>query len=254
MGIVLNNVSFSIIDDISLEISEGKITYIIGESGSGKSILLSLINGNLPLEKGNIVNDKKCGILKENFEDSFFCNTVYQDMFFVFKKNGIRNCDKKIWKALKIVGLRESILNKSFFDVSKGEQKKIALAILLSLNPEVYLLDEPFRNLDYASKERMINLFKMMKFKYGKTIIIASSDTDMALREADEVVCLKNGKVIFKGNKFDLFTNMKLFEKSNLTLPKLVEFTNFVKDNKAIDIGYRDDISDLMKDIYRFVK
>ena len=254
MEIVLDDVSYNIIDNLSLKINEGRITFIVGKSGSGKSTLLSLINGDLPLEKGNIVNFKKCGFLRENFEDSFFCNTIYQDMFFVLRKNGIKNCDKKILESLKIVGLKNNILDRSFFEISKSQQKKIALACLLSLNYSIYLLDEPFRNLDYASTENLLKLFSMMKFKYGKTIIIASNDTDIALREADEVICLKEGKLFFKGNKFDLFTNTELFKKSDLTLPKLIEFTNLVKENKGIAMGYRDDISDLMKDIYRFVK
>ena len=94
----------------------------------------------------------------------------------------------------------------------------------------------------------------MMKIRYNKTIIIASCDTDIALDSADEVIYLEKGKLIFKGDKFDLFTNKKLYENANIDEPKLIQFSNLVKKEKNINIGFRDDINDLIKDIYRFVK
>ena len=93
-----------------------------------------------------------------------------------------------------------------------------------------------------------------MKLKYGKTIIIASSDTDLALSLADDVIGLNNGNLIFQGDKFDLFMNTKLLNENNIDEPDIIRFENLVKNDKGIDIGYRDDINDLMKDIYRFVK
>lgn len=156
--------------------------------------------------------------------------------------------------ALKMVGLDESFLNRSPFKISKGEQKKLALAILLAQKFKVFLLDEPFTNLDDESKKNMIKLFRMMKLKYGKTIVIATTDTDTVLSLADEVIGLNNGKVIFKGDKFELFTNKKLIDDYNINEPEIIRFTNLIKDKKNVKMGYRDDINDLMKDIYRFVK
>ena len=88
----------------------------------------------------------------------------------------------------------------------------------------------------------------------SKTIIIASSDTDLALSLADDVIGLNNGNLIFQGDKFDLFMNTKLLNENNIDEPDIIRFENLVKNDKGIDIGYRDDINDLMKDIYRFVK
>ena len=130
----------------------------------------------------------------------------------------------------------------------------MALAFLLAQKYKVFLLDEPFMDLDFESKKRFIKLFRMMKLKYGKTIIIASSDTDLALSLADDVIGLNNGNLIFQGDKFDLFMNTKLLNENNIDEPDIIRFENLVKNDKGIDIGYRDDINDLMKDIYRFVK
>ena len=239
-------------DDLSFNINEKKITFIVGESGSGKSSLLSLINEDISYS-GEIV--KSIGFLKQNPENYFFCNTIYDEILYELKKKKIKcDYDKKIVSALKMVGLDRSFLNRSPFEISKGEQKKVAIACVLVCNPKFYILDEPFMNLDYSSKKKIVKLFRMMKLKYGKTFVIASSDTNVALELADEVIGFKNGKIVFQGNKFDLFTNHELLSKANILEPEIVKFTNLVKNTKGINLGYRDDINDLMKDIYRFVK
>lgn len=253
MEIRFESVSCGNLNDLSFKLKEGKITFIVGESGSGKSLLLSLINGDVSDYNGNIIKDDisldKIGFLGQNYY--FMFNTIYEEILFYLKKKKIRS-DKQVIMALKMVGLDENFLYRSPFEISRGEQKMLALAILLSQKFKVFLLDEPFINLDYESKKNMIKLFRMMKLKYGKTIIIASSDTDIALELADEVMRLNDGKLIFIGNKFDLFTNTKLLD--NIDIPQLIQFSNLVKEKKNINIGFRDDINDLIKDIYRFVK
>lgn len=257
MEIEFKDVSVSLSDykfkNLSFNIAEKKITFVVGKGG--KSLLLSLINGDIPYEGEIIKNIKSVYFLKQNPAEFFFCNTIYAEILFEIKKRKIKcDYDKKIISALKMVGLDKSFLNRSPFEISRGEQKKVALAKALACNPRLFILDEPFTNLDYASKKNLIKLFRMMKLRYGKTFIIASNDTDVALELADEVIGIKDGEVIFKGNKFDLFTNHQLLEKYNIFEPEIVKFINLVKDSKGINLGYRDDINDLMKDIYRFVE
>ena len=93
-----------------------------------------------------------------------------------------------------------------------------------------------------------------MKLRYGKTIIIVSNNTDIALELADVILYFKNGEIVVEDNKFDFFTNEELLKRCRLSVPKLIRFSNLVKDIKNINIGYRTEINDLMKDIYRFVK
>lgn len=256
MGIEFKNVDACLSDynftDLSFDIYEKKITFICGR---GKSSLLSLINGDI-LYDGEIINDfKNVFFLKQNFEDYFFCNTIYEEVLYNLKKRKIKcDYDKKIVNSLKMVGLDASFLTRSPLEISRGEKKKVALAIALACNFRLFILDEPFMNLDYASKKSLISLFRMMKLRYGKTFIIATNDTNSALELADEVIGLRDGKIIFRGNKFDLFTNHQLLRELNIAEPEIVRFTNLVKSSKGINLGYRDDINDLMKDIYRFVK
>ena len=259
MEIRLDNVNYFNLKNLSFTIRDSKITFVLGESGSGKSNLLSLICDDINDYEGNIVRDislNKIGFLRQNYIDYFVFNTVYEEFLYVLKKRKLKivNYDKQMIQALEMVGLNESFLNRSLYEMSKGEQKRVSLAILLDQKFKVFFLDVLFTNLDFESKKRLIKLFKMMKIRYNKTIIIASCDTDIVLDSADEVIYLEKGKLIFKGDKFDLFTNKKLYENANIDEPKLIQFSNLVKKEKNINIGFRDDINDLIKDIYRFVK
>ena len=250
MEIIFDNLSDDVLklSDLSINIDKKKITFITGESG--KSAYLSALYQELTKESAN-----KIGFLTQNAENCFFCNTIYQEILFVLKKKKIRcNYDKKILDSLKMVGLDKSYLTRSPFDISKGEQKKLALAMVLVCNPKILLLDEPFTYLDFSSQVKMVKLFRMMKLRYGRTIIIATNNTDVTLELADDIIALKDGEILFKGGKFDFFTNHQLLKKINIDRPKLIEFTDLVKDIKGINLGYRDDINDLMKDIYRFVR
>lgn len=252
--------SYKAINNVSFRIKEKKITVIVGESGSGKSTLLSLMADILKPTGGEIVREridsKDIGFLFQKPDSQFFCNTIYEELAFTLKKRHVfkNELDKRILDSLKMVGLNESYLNRSPLEISRGEQKKLALAILLAYNPKVLILDEAFSGLDAASKRHMIKLFKMMKLRYDKTIILATSDVDLAHEIADEVIGINNGKIVFCGNKFDLFTNSTLLKTYNIGMPKLIKFTNLVKKSKNINIGYRDEINDVMKDVYRYVK
>ena len=247
MEIEFKNVST---DDLSCHIKEGKINFIVGGVNSGKSLFLSLVNDEI-LDGKEI---SKVGFLRQNPEKYFFCNTIYDEVLFTLKKYKLKVSDKKIVDSLKIVGLDESYLSRSPLKISTGEQKKLALALVLAVNPKVLLLDEPFKGLDFTSKKMFIKLFRKMKMRYNRTILIASVDVDDALQFADYVICLKNGSLIFQGDKFDLFTNNKLLKESNIPKPQIIKFTDSFKEGRKVNIGYRDDINDLMKDIYRVVR
>ena len=228
-----------------------KITFIFSDDVSN---LFSFINEEASLIFKNI-NLKKIGFLDLNSEDYFLCDTVYEELLYVLKKNKLRvDYDKKIINALKMVGLDDSFLNRILDNLSGGEKKKVALAKVLVCNPKVLVLNEPFIHLDYFSKNEIMKLFRMMKLRYGKTIIILTNNSDDALKLADYVKVYEKGQMVFNGDKFDFFKDRKLLKAFNISEPKMIEFTYLVQDKKKINIGFRDDMNDLIKDIYRFVK
>lgn len=267
MEIELKNVCFSyekinyekkeILKDINMKLESGKISALIGKSGSGKTTLLELIDSIIIPTKGEIIIEdvNKIGFLFQFPEEQFFNKTVKKELEVVLKlSNYKKDINKRISDALQMVDLTDEYLNKNPFELSSGEKRKIALAIVLILNPKVILLDEPTIGLDDKSKQEMIKLIRMLKNRYNKTILIATHDMNFIHKMADYIYVLDNKKIIMEGDKYTIFKQEEKLNKIKIKTPDLISFSNKVKKQKQIKIGYRDDINDLIKDIYRYAK
>lgn len=260
-----------VLGDINVTFKEGKITSIMGKSGSGKTTLIELINALIIPTKGNIqvgsrvisktrkiknINNLryKIGLVFQVPEEQFFCKTVKEEIEFGMKyfKKSVKSIEKHVSDALIMMGLDDSYLNRNPFTLSSGEMRKVAIASVLAFNPKIIILDEPTIGLDNKSKENLIKIIKLLKNRYKKTIIVVSNDTDLLLKISDNVILLDKGKIILEGNKYDVFKQD--ISKYGLKRPKIIEFEQLVLEKKGIKIGYRDDINDLMKDVYRYVK
>ena len=264
-------ISKMVLGNINATSKEGTINGIIGKSGSGKTTLIELINALIIPTKGKIevgsnvisktrkiknVNNLryKIGLVFQIPEEQFFCNTVKEEIEFGMKyfKKSVKSIEKHVSDALLMVGLDDSYLNRNPFTLSSGEMRKVAIASILAFNPKVIILDEPTIGLDNQSKKNLIKIIKLLKTRYKKTIIIVSNDTDFLLRLVDHIILLDKGKIVYDGNKYEVFKQD--LEKFGLKRPKIIEFEQMVLEKKNIKIGYRDDINDLMKDVYRYVK
>ena len=153
-----------------------------------------------------------------------------------------------------MVGLDQSYLNKNPFKLSNGEKRKLALAEVLILNPKVILLDEPTIGLDSKSKNDILKLLRLLKNRYNKTIIIATHDIEFIHKIVDYIYVLDNKEIVMEGDKYSIFKQEKKLNKIGIRVPYTISFSNKVLESKKIKIGYRDDINDLIKDIYRYVK
>jgi len=282
MEINFNNVSFSYnekqknkkeaLKSININIKKGKINGIIGKSGSGKTTLAELINALLIPTKGNIKVDdfiiekgKKIininnlrvniGLIFQFPEEQFFNLKVKDEIKFGMNYFNIKTeeIDKRCEDALKLVGLDNTYLEKETFNLSNGEMRKVAIASILAFNPKVVILDEPTIGLDSLSKKSLINLIRKLKTRYHKTVIIITHDVDLLHQISDYIFVLDNGKIILEGNKYEVFTSDELTN-YGLVPPKIIEFEKLVQKKKGIKLGYRDDINDLIKDIYRYAK
>lgn len=262
-----------VLNDVNVRFSSGKIHGLVGKSGSGKTTMLELIDSLMLPTKGKIkvgeytisskksetnVNDLRfnIGFVFQLPEEQFFSTTVYEELAFVLYYYGyhLNDIQKRVSDALKMVGLDDSYFSKNPFHLSNGEKRKVAIAAALICNPKVILLDEPTIGLDSKSKESLIKLLRMLKNRYHKTIIIASHDTDFLHRIVDDVHVLYNQNIVLSGNKYDVFKNTKDLKKYGIKVPRIIEFSTKVLEKKNIKIGYRDEINDLIKDIYRYVK
>ena len=267
MQISLKNVSYTynyktpyareVLKDINLNVEEGSYTVIIGKTGSGKSTLIEHINGLLLPTQGEVfVNNvlitnpkskkekrelaKKLKVLRQDVavlfqfsEQQLFETSVLKDIIFAPLNYGISE-ERAISKAkelIKLVGLDESYLDKSPFELSGGEMRKVALCGVLALEPKVLILDEPTVALDYKSREEIMTMVKKLKDELNMTIVLISHNMNYVLEYADKVFVLKNGKINFKGTVEELFADEKLLKENSLEQPELLKFYNKLQEN-----------------------
>ena len=267
MQISLKNVNYTynyrtpyareVLKDINLNVEEGSYTVIIGKTGSGKSTLIEHINGLLLPTHGEVlVNNvlitnpkskkekrelaKKLKVLRQDVavlfqfsEQQLFETSVLKDIIFAPLNYGISE-ERAISKAkelIKLVGLDESYLDKSPFELSGGEMRKVALCGVLALEPKVLILDEPTVALDYKSREEIMTMVKKLKDELNMTIVLISHNMNYVLEYADKVFVLKNGKINFEGKVEELFVDEKLLKENSLEQPELLKFYNKLQEN-----------------------
>ena len=270
MQISLKNVSYTynyktpyareVLKDINLKIDEGSYTVIVGKTGSGKSTLIEHINGLLLPTKGEVAVDnilitnpqskkerrelaKKLKILRQDVavlfqfsEQQLFETSVLKDIIFAPLNYGVAE-EKAILKAkelIKLVGLDESYLDKSPFELSGGEMRKVALCGILALEPKVLILDEPTVALDYQSREEIMAMVKRLKEEFDMTIVLVTHNMDYVLEYADKVFVLKNGEISFEGKVEDLFLNEQVLKENSLELPEVLKFYKKLEANNIV--------------------
>ena len=286
MQISLKNVSYTynyktpyareVLKDINLNVEEGSYTVIIGKTGSGKSTLIEHINGLLLPTQGEVsVNNvlitnpnskkekrelaKKLKVLRQDVavlfqfsEQQLFETSVLKDIIFAPLNYGISE-ERAISKAkelIKLVGLDESYLDKSPFELSGGEMRKVALCGVLALEPKVLILDEPTVALDYKSREEIMTMVKKLKDEFNMTIVLISHNMNYVLEYADKIFVLKNGKINFEGTVEELFADEKLLKENSLEQPELLKFYNKLQENNIkLDVFPRkyEDLIDALK-------
>ena len=282
MSIKLNHVSYTYLkktlqatkalDDINIEFKEGKITALIGHTGSGKSTLIQMLNALLIPDEGTVEVDeylitsnkrknKKIKELRRHIacifqfpEYQLFEETVEKDVAFGLKNYGVKQEEAiaKAHDALSLVGIDESFYQRSPFELSGGEKRRVAIAGILVLNPDILVLDEPTAGLDPEGTKVVLSLIEKLN-KEGKTIILVTHDMNIVNEYADEVVVLKEGKVVYQGDKENLFLLNE--EELSLDVPPLFAFAKYIKEKGLdIDLGKVRNISSLLEEIKRVRK
>jgi len=267
MAIKIDNVSYlDKLSNITYTFEDNKITSLIGSSGSGKTLLSYLITGLvLPTEgtisvEGNLIDNttkdlkyirRVIGYVFQNPEEQFFTNTVKEEIEFSLKryKYKLDKLDTQVVNSLKMVGLNEQFLSRNPFTLSGGEKEKLAIAIALSLNPKILILDEPTIYLDDISTSKLIDLLIKIKEKYNKTIIIISNDINFINKISDNIVMLKKGKINLDIPKDKLIDNIDKIKRSGMEVPKILEFINMAEKYKHKKFTHTDNLDKLVSEI-----
>ena len=253
--------------NVSLDIPEGKITSIIGHTGSGKSTLIQTLNGLLLPTSGEVKvgeylvtnkkkKNKKIKELRKSLaivfqfpEYQLFEETVEKDVAFGLKNYGYKEVEaiKLAHKALEEVGIDKSFYKRSPFELSGGEKRRVAIAGIIALNPDILVLDEPTAGLDPKGSKIILNLIKKFN-KEGKTIILVTHDMNIVLNYSDHVVVMNDGKVAFEGTPSDLFSGD--ISTYSIDVPELFKFVKLLESKgMKLDISKIRTIDDLISQL-----
>ena len=232
--------------NINIEIEKGEKVAIIGPNGAGKSTLFSHFNGLTEPTSGCVkIEDKpisfekdellkvrqKVGIVFQDPNDQLFAPTVKEDIAFGPMNLGLSydEVEKRVEDALKMVGM-ENYEDKTPHHLSGGQQKRIAIAGIIAMKPEMMILDEPTAGLDPDGVEKVLNIMNQLN-EEGMTLIISSHDIDMISKYADKIFVLYNGEIIESGNKNKIFSDMELLKKAHLRTPITTEILYNLKES-----------------------
>lgn len=258
MGIALENVSFTYqegtplastaLSDVSLTIEDGSYTALIGHTGSGKSTILQLLNGLLVPSQGSVqVFDtlitsnsknkdirqirKQVGLVFQFAENQIFEETVLKDVAFGPQNFGVSEEDAEqiAREKLALVGIDESLFNRSPFELSGGQMRRVAIAGILAMEPAILVLDEPTAGLDPLGRKELMNLFKKLH-QSGMTIVLVTHLMDDVAEYANQVYVMEKGRLVKGGKPSDVFQDVVFMEEVQLGVPKITAFCKRLAD------------------------
>lgn len=228
------------IEDISISVEKGDFIGIIGHTGSGKSTLVQHLNGLLKPTSGTILLDGKdihsdknytrqarfkVGLCFQYPEYQLFENTVYEDIAFGPKnmKLSKEEIKERVLRAAEFVGVRNDMLQKSPFDLSGGEKRRVAIAGVMAMQPEILILDEPSAGLDPKGRKVISEMIEQYRKNTGSTVIVVSHSMEDVAESADKVLVMNKGKVEYFASVDEVFSNAEHLVEIGLNVPEITK-------------------------------
>lgn len=235
------------IKNINIEIEKGELVGIIGHTGSGKSTLLQHFNGLLKPDAGRVLLEGrdiweskesirsarfKVGLCFQYPEYQLFEETVYKDIAFGPKNMGLDNAetDRRVRRAAQFVGLKDEYLEKSPFDLSGGEKRRVAIAGVMAMEPEVLILDEPTAGLDPHGREKILALVKAYREQTGSTVMMVSHSMEDVAKIADRVLVLNNSEVAMFGTVAEVYSGSAELSEMGLSVPQITKIFSALRE------------------------
>ena len=230
------------VSDISLSVEEGELIGIIGHTGSGKSTLIQHFNGLLQPHGGKVFVDGKDIWSKENKKNirqvrfavglcfqypeyQIFEETVYKEIAFGPKQMGLddEEIDRRIMQSIEFVGISPKILEKSPFDLSGGQKRRVAIASIIAMEPKVLVLDEPCAGLDPKGREIILSLVRDYQRKMGNTVILVSHSMEDVARICSKVVVMNKGSLAMYGTVDEVYSRGAELKEMGLNVPEITD-------------------------------
>lgn len=236
--------------NVNLEIEDGEFVGLIGHTGSGKSTLIQHLNGLLTPTEGTVYVDgqdifqeskedlvklrMKIGLVFQYPEHQLFEETVAKDVAFGPKNLGLspEEIDKRVKEAIKLVGLNyDEIKDKSPFELSGGQMRRVAIAGVLAMKPRVLVLDEPTAGLDPAGRDEILNQIKKLHEQEGITVILVSHSMEDVGRLVDRIIVMNDGEVAYFDKPKEVFKHVKELENMGLAAPRISYLMKALKEH-----------------------
>ena len=242
--------------DVSFKVEDGEYIGLVGHTGSGKSTLVSHLNGLMKPTDGGIYVDgvdissegydmkklrSKIGLVFQYPEHQLFEEDVFTDVCFGPKNLGLDRSEIELraYDALKAVGIKDEQFYVSPFDISGGEKRRVAIAGVLAMKPDVLILDEPCAGLDPAGREEILSIADDLHDSLGITVIIVSHSMDDLAEHVDRILVMNEGSLVMGGEAREVFSHREELEAMGLAVP---EVTAVLSDLKSMGIPVRDDL------------
>ncbi len=240
------------LDDVSLEIKAGVITGLMGHTGSGKSTMVQLFNGLTRPTSGTVfvggediwAEPKKIsrfrfkvGLVFQYPEYQLFEETVRRDIAFGPTNMGLDEAEvsRRVEEAAIFCGISPEMLEKSPFDLSGGQKRRVAIAGIMAMEPEVLVLDEPAAGLDPQGREEILGGIRSYQRQKKNTVIIVSHSMEDMARYSDEIVVMDHAKIFMQGSTAEVFKNAEALSSVGLSVPQVTELCNKLKE-RGLDI------------------
>ena len=257
MSLILDKISYyygkgtafesKALKNINLSIPDGEFIGLIGHTGSGKSTLIQHMNGLIKADSGSVyyngqdIYDKdfkmtelrrKVGLVFQYPEHQLFESTVIKDVLFGPKNIGLSQLEAEVaaYGALRAVGLPDDLIDASPFELSGGQKRRVAIAGVLAMSPEILILDEPTAGLDPAGRTEILSLLKSIKDEKGITIILVSHSMEDVAEFAERIIVIDDGEIKFDDEPREVFKHAAELRKMGLEIPQCTELMNRLAD------------------------
>jgi len=241
------------LDNVNIKISRGKITGIIGHTGSGKSTLVQMLNGLLRPDEGRVLIDGvdiwekpkeiakyrfRVGLVMQYPEYQLFEETVGEDIAFGPKNMGLDEAEitDRVNEAIEFVGLDKDMLTKSPFELSGGQKRRVAIAGIIAMRPDVLVLDEPAAGLDPRGRDAIFENLSAYREKTGRTVVIVSHSMEDMAKYCDELIVMSGSKILMNDTPAHVFSRPELLVKHGLDVPQIARLNMLLRE-KGIDLG-----------------
>lgn len=235
------------LQDICLTINDGDFIGLIGHTGSGKSTLVQHLNGLLKASRGDILYNgqdiydpdfsmkelrSKVGLVFQYPEHQLFETTVFEDVCFGPKNLGLskKEVELRAYQALKQVGLPDDLFYQSPFDLSGGQKRRVAIAGVLAMKPEILVLDEPTAGLDPKGRDEILTQVKKLQEESGITVVLVSHSMEDVANFVNRLIVMKKGQIMYDDNPKTVFAQYKELEKIGLAAPQVTYIVNRLRE------------------------